>query len=307
MDTIKTINRECHPCFNFGARNKFARVHLPVAPRCNIQCNFCDRKYSCVNESRPGVTSAVLSPAQAVVYLDVLMERMPNISVVGIAGPGDAFANVEETLETIRRVRKRYPFMMFCLSTNGLNILPYFEDLMEFGLTHLTVTVNAVRKEIGAKIYAWVSDNGRFYSGENAAEVLIERQLEAIEAFSKAGVVVKVNFVLLPGINDKHIEDVAFRVSKAGAHILNCMPVCPVEGTPFENIEEPKKSDVCKIRKECSKYIKQMVHCQRCRADAAGFLKDDVSEKAQDFLSIAAALPLDADRDVLGNYNICKR
>ena len=54
-----------HPCFNHAARKTAARIHLPVAPRCNVQCNFCDRKFDCLNESRPGVTSAVLTPQQA--------------------------------------------------------------------------------------------------------------------------------------------------------------------------------------------------------------------------------------------------
>ena len=288
MDTIKTINRENHPCFNFSARNKFGRVHLPIAPKCNIQCNFCNRKYSCVNESRPGVTSAVLSPVQAIVYFDMIIEKMPNISVLGIAGPGDAFANVEETLETLRRVREKYPRMLFCLATNGLNISPYFDQLIEFGLTHLTITVSAVKKEIGAKIYAWVADNGRMYYGEEAAEFLINRQLEAVKLFSKAGIIVKVNFILLPGINDHHAEEVALRVSQAGASIFNCMPVCPVEETPLANIKEPEQAEVFKIRKKCSKYIKQMTHCQRCRADAAGLLKDDNSEKTRNLLSIAS-------------------
>ncbi len=59
-----------HPCFNSEARHRTARMHLPVAPKCNIQCNYCNRKFDCVNESRPGVTSAVLTPRQAVNYLD---------------------------------------------------------------------------------------------------------------------------------------------------------------------------------------------------------------------------------------------
>src|SRR5210317_2005581 len=91
-----------HPCFNDEVRHQFARVHLPVAPDCNVQCNFCDRQFNCVNESRPGVTTAVLSPHQALYYLDEALERDPRIAVVGIAGPGDPFACPEATLETLR-------------------------------------------------------------------------------------------------------------------------------------------------------------------------------------------------------------
>ena len=50
-----------HPCYDKNAQHKFGRVHLAVAPKCNIQCNFCVREFDCVNESRPGVTSKVLS------------------------------------------------------------------------------------------------------------------------------------------------------------------------------------------------------------------------------------------------------
>ena len=53
-----------HPCFNDAVRHQFGRIHLPVAPDCNIQCNFCDRRFNCVNESRPGVTTSVLTPPE---------------------------------------------------------------------------------------------------------------------------------------------------------------------------------------------------------------------------------------------------
>ena len=54
-----------HPCYSADAHNKFARMHLPVAPACNISCNYCNRKFDCVNESRPGVTSEILKPEEA--------------------------------------------------------------------------------------------------------------------------------------------------------------------------------------------------------------------------------------------------
>ena len=107
--TTTEIDFNTHPCFSKDAHKKYGRVHLPVAPRCNMQCNFCNRKFDCVNESRPGVTSTVLTPPQALAYLDHILERQPEISVVGIAGPGDPFANPEETMQTLRLVRGKYP------------------------------------------------------------------------------------------------------------------------------------------------------------------------------------------------------
>jgi nitrogen fixation protein NifB len=124
-----------HPCFNQEARHTHARIHLPVAPRCNMQCNYCNRKYSCVNESRPGVTCAILTPRQALEYLRRYTEKLKNLSVVGIAGPGDPFACPSETLETLRLVKAEFPHLLLCVASNGLNLLPYVDDLAALGLS----------------------------------------------------------------------------------------------------------------------------------------------------------------------------
>src|SRR5271169_1440754 len=54
-----------HPCYSEEAHHHYARMHVAVAPACNIQCNYCNRKYDCANESRPGVVSEKLTPEQA--------------------------------------------------------------------------------------------------------------------------------------------------------------------------------------------------------------------------------------------------
>lgn len=59
-----------HPCFNKKASASYGRVHLPVAPHCNIQCNFCNRIYDCANENRPGVTAKVQTPDESVKFLE---------------------------------------------------------------------------------------------------------------------------------------------------------------------------------------------------------------------------------------------
>ena len=91
------------------------------------------------------------------VYLEEVMRQKPNIKVVGIAGPGDPFANAAQTIETCRRVRERYPDMMLCIASNGLNIGPYLDDLAELNVSHVTITINAVDPKIGAKIYSWMA------------------------------------------------------------------------------------------------------------------------------------------------------
>lgn len=270
-------NSERHPCFNKDAKGSYGRVHLPVAPRCNIKCNFCNRRYDCVNESRPGVTSAILAPAQAARYMDRVLEKEPRISVVGIAGPGDPMANQEETLETIRRLHEKHPDLLFCLSSNGLALEEKLDELAAAGVSHITVTVNAVDPDIGAKIYGWVRDGKVVYQGREGAELLLSRQLSAIKKAKGLGMIVKINTILIPGVNDTHVEDIAVTMKSLGVDILNVLPVKPVEGTPFGELGEPDGEMLRKARASAEQHLPLMRHCRRCRADAVGLLDDDKS------------------------------
>lgn len=267
-----------HPCFNEKARHTNARVHLPVAPKCNIQCNYCNRKYDCCNESRPGVTSTVLSPMQSVHYMKALSEKIPNISVVGIAGPGDPFANAEETINTMKLAQQEFPDLIFCLSSNGLDLEPYIDEIAEIGVSHVTITINSLRPATLAKIYRWVRYNRRVYRGEQGGMILLEQQLKCIELLKAKGIIVKINTVVCVGVNDTEVEEIAKKVAELGADTMNCIPMYPTENTEFEILEEPSKELMKDIKQRIAKYIKPMAHCARCRADAAGLLGRDNSE-----------------------------
>ncbi len=279
-----------HPCFNPEAKGTYGRVHLPVAPKCNIKCNFCDRKYDCVNESRPGVTSTILSPEQAGIYMDRVMDKEPRISVAGIAGPGDPFANGPETIATLRTIRKKHPDTMLCVSSNGMGIAPYIEELAEIGVTHVTITVCTVDPEIGRNIYSWVRDGKVVYRGIKAAELLLSRQIAAIRALKKHGITVKINCIVIPGINDHHVEAVARTMQELGADLLNCMAMFPNVNTPFGHIEQPDKKLMEELRAVAEKYLPQMRHCTRCRADAVGLLDDDKTEEFRGCLSACSTI-----------------
>ncbi|MBU0993113.1 MAG: radical SAM protein [Proteobacteria bacterium] len=267
-----------HPCFNDKIRQQYARIHLPVASRCNIQCRFCNRKFDCVNESRPGVTSALLSPDQAIGYLKEVVALKPNISVVGIAGPGDPFANADETMETLSLVRENFPEIMLCVASNGLNVLPYVDRLKQVNVSHVTITVNAIDIAVASQIYAWIRVGKRVVSGENGVKTLLGNQIAAIKALKQAGVTVKVNSIIIPGINDHHIEAVAERMKELKVDILNCVAYYPNEGAIFKDIEEPSPEMIKDIRKKAGKHIRQMHHCTRCRADAVGLLGEKTDE-----------------------------
>lgn len=280
-----------HPCFNPKVKGVYGRVHLPVAPRCNIQCNYCDRKDDCVDENRPGVTAAVLKPSQAMVYLKYVLEKVKNISVVGIVGPGDPFANPDETMETLHLVREQYPEMILCVATNGFGIGPYIDELAGMNIGHVTISLNAIDPEIGSQLYAFVRHGKRTLGPKPGFEVLLEKQLEAIIRLKEKNITTKVNTVIVPGINDGHIETVAKKMAELKVDILNCIPFYPSKGSNFAQLEEPSESLMEDIRKKAAKYIPQMYHCERCRADAVGLLGESNSRQITKKLLECAEMP----------------
>ncbi len=265
-----------HPCYNEKAHKEFARMHLPIAPRCNIQCNYCNRKYDCTNESRPGVTSEVLSPEEAVNKIRVVKEKIPQLSVIGIAGPGDPLAN-EETFATLELVKKEFPDLTLCLSTNGLNLPRSVERLKVLGVKFVTVTINAVDPDIGSKIYDFAIWDGKLLRGKDASEQLLKNQLEGIKMCTEAGILVKANIVMVPTVNADHIPDIAKKVKELGAYIVNIIPLIPVPGTKFEHMPAPTPEQRKMLQDLCEGDIRQMRHCRFCRADAIGMLDNDRS------------------------------
>ena len=273
LDSLKT-----HPCYNEDAHRKFARMHLPVAPRCNIQCNYCNRKYDCSNESRPGVTSEVLSPTEAIEKIRTIKEKIPELKVIAIAGPGDPLAN-EETFQVMDMVRKEFPDMTLCVSTNGLMLPKYAQRLFDVGIRFVTVTMNGVDTSVTEQVYSHVIWEGKSLSGKEAAQRLLENQLEGIKKCVDLGMAVKINIVLIPGINEDHIPELVKKVKELGVYIVNILPLIPVEGTKFSDMEPPTPESRKRLMDLCAGDVKMMRHCKQCRADAIGLLGEDRSSE----------------------------
>lgn len=284
-----------HPCFDRSVMHHVGRVHLPVAPRCNIKCNYCIRRYSCFNETRPGVTATLLKPIEATDLLKGTIQNDPRIKVVGIAGPGDALAN-HETFETIKLINGQYAnnpsipplekgdtggFVnnrpQICISTNGLLLPKYLESLSRLRVDALTVTVNAVDPLVASRIYAYINFENKKIAGIDAAKTLIKNQVEGISGAAKLGIRVKVNTVLIPGVNDNQIVEIAQRVSGLGANRFNIIPIIPQ--ARFSNIKEPGKEQLENLQAACGEHIDVINHCQRCRSDAVGLITDKTMNK----------------------------
>ncbi|WP_027667871.1 nitrogenase cofactor biosynthesis protein NifB [Rhizobium leguminosarum] len=268
-----------HPCFSEQAHHYFARMHVAVAPACNIQCNYCNRKYDCTNESRPGVASVKLTPDQALRKVLAVASKVPELSVIGIAGPGDACYDWRKTVATFEGVAREIPDIKLCISTNGLALPDHVDELADMNIDHVTITINMVDPVVGAKIYPWILHGHRRYTGIEAARILHKRQMLGLEMLTKRGILTKINSVMIPGVNDTHLIEVNRWIRDRGAFMHNVVPLIskPSHGTYYgltgQRCPEPFEM---KALQDClDGNVKLMRHCQQCRADAIGLLGDD--------------------------------
>lgn len=297
-----------HPCYSEGAHHHYARIHVAVAPACNIQCNYCNRKYDCSNESRPGVTSERLSPEEAAKKVMFVGGEVKRLSVLGIAGPGDALANPKKTFETFRLVREKASDLKLCLSTNGLELPKFVDEMTKYNIDHVTVTINSVDEtgEIGSKIYPWIFYNNKRIYGKEASKILLERQLEGMKKCVEKGILIKANSVLIPGINDKHLVEVSKKLKEIGVFLHNIMPIIsePEHGTAFGLGGVPSATDQqqMEVQEACGMDMKLMQHCRQCRADAVGLIGED---RGQEFTKdVFSQISFD---DLEDHYNIKAR
>lgn len=268
-----------HPCYSEEAHHYFARMHVAVAPACNIQCHYCNRKYDCANESRPGVVSEVLTPDQAVKKTMAVAATIPQMTVLGIAGPGDPLANPEKTFETFRQLSEKAPDIKLCVSTNGLALPDCVDELAKHNIDHVTITINCIDPDVGAQIYPWIYWKNKRIFGREAAAILIEQQQKGLEMLTARGILVKVNSVLIPGVNDQHLKEVSKVVKAKGAFLHNVMPlIAEAEHGTFYGVmgqRSPNPAELKELQDACEGDMNMMRHCRQCRADAVGLLGED--------------------------------
>jgi nitrogen fixation protein NifB len=270
--TQRKGHKEDPSLFFGGGARRFGSIHLPVAPACNIQCRYCIRKYDCANESRPGITSTVVKPHEALERVRVMLDRNDNLTVVEIVGPGDPLANYA-TFETMAMVHREFPDLTLCISTNGLCLRDRLEDLMRVGVKSISITINALTHMVAEKLYSHVSYRGKTLSGRDAAKQLVINQQRGLINAIDAGFMVKVNTIYIPGVNDAEIPLIAWFAGIKGADIMNVMPLIPQ--AEFERIQGPSLKMMAKMRSECGLHIEQMTDCRQRPPDASGTLIED--------------------------------
>jgi nitrogen fixation protein NifB len=163
----------------------------------------------------------------------------------------------------------------------------------------VTITINMVDPEIGALIYPWIFYKHKRYTGKEGARILSERQLLGLEMLTERGILCKVNSVMIPGVNDKHLVEVNRAVQSRGAFLHNIMPLisAPEHGTVFGRNGQrgPSAQELKALQDSCEGAMNMMRHCRQCRADAVGLLGEDRSAEFTTEKIMAMEVEYDAE------------
>ena len=231
-------------------------VNLPVAPRANNRIRFASTQES----------MQAMIPAQALAWLDDLLNKGDKIDGVNVAGPGDPLADLGPTLETLRLVREKYPAIALGITTLGLGGKQSVERLVKAGVSHVVLLVDGVDLEVVKRLYAWIRPGIKTVPLFTAAVLLLEEQQKAATGFLQAGCDVQVRTTIYPGYNDENVEQIAGTMAALGVKSMTLAPFDPAtEGE--EMLEQPSHELMAKVREQAAKYLTLVAVPEKIQAD----------------------------------------
>jgi cyclic pyranopterin phosphate synthase len=170
---------------SFGRKITYLRIS--VTDRCNLSCKYC----------KPQELKNNLHHDEILRYEEI--ERFIHeavqmgITKVRITG-GEPFVRLG-LLEFLGRLKKINGLSKLSLTTNGTLLCKYIDELLELGISGLNISLDSLQKE-----------NYLHITGHN----YLDNVLEAIRVtISKGFSPLKVNTVLIRGVNDHEINDFA--------------------------------------------------------------------------------------------------
>ncbi|MCX5876684.1 MAG: radical SAM protein [Deltaproteobacteria bacterium] len=253
------------------------RLSLPVAPHANARLRFAP--------DQP--TGPVMSPEEALAWAEQVLGSTGGPPQVVISGPGDPLATVGITLKTIRLLKLKYPSLTVEIVTLGLGGEQYAPLLDEEGVGLVTLRVDAVDPEILIKLFAWIRPGRKTVRLAEAVEILLSEQAQAVIAFRKAGIKVKIRTTLYPGYNDDHVEQIAQRMAHLGAEAMTLVPFKPEAEEAEGQILPPEPDNImlAAALSRAGKYLE--ANFEQAATESAGAMIAPIAEGG----FVAAALP----------------
>ncbi len=168
---------------NFGREISYLRVS--ITDRCNYRCIYCqsEKKFEFI-------------PHQEILRFEEIVEIVQEAANLGIAKVritgGEPLVR-KGVVDFIRKLREIKKLEDISLTTNGFFLSEYAGKLKAAGLNRVNISLDSLQEEK----YKRITRGGS-----------LEKALKGIDSALKAGLLpIKINTVLIRGINDDEVED----------------------------------------------------------------------------------------------------
>lgn len=193
-------------------------LRISVTDRCNLRCTYC---------MPPAAASArkdrrLLRYEEMIRLIEIVLPL--GISKIRITG-GEPLARKDLPL-FIEMIKKSAPFLELCMTTNGILITRYLEDLRNAGIDRFNVSLDTLR-----------ADRFREITGHD----LLDQVLEGINGIIAKDIFpLKLNVLLIPGVNSDEIESfIEFaRTHPVEVRFIEKMPIGHLRDTGFVPVSQ---------------------------------------------------------------------
>lgn len=168
---------------NFGREISYLRVS--ITDRCNYRCIYC----------KPEEQFEFIPHEEILRYEEIveIIEEAVNLGVAKVRITGGEPLARKGVVDFIKKLKEIKKLEDISLTTNGFFLSEYAEKLKDAGLNRVNISLDSLQEEKYKRITRWGS---------------LEKALKGIDSALKAGLLpIKINTVLIRGINDDEVED----------------------------------------------------------------------------------------------------
>lgn len=220
-------------------QDKFGRtieyMRISVTDRCNFRCMYCMPRGMLIPKvpmSEILTYEQILEVVRAAVSLGITKFKVTGGEPL-VRRDCPSFIGMLKSVPGVSQVT---------LTTNGLLLADCLEELKTNGLDAVNISLDTLRPERFGRI----AGCGATGSSE---QQIVGCVLRSIDAALEAGIPLKINTVLLRGINDDEWEDIA-RLSKDLPTAVRFIELMPMGGTPV--LQGVSGQDI--LRRICQRY-----------------------------------------------------
>jgi nitrogen fixation protein NifB len=228
-------------------------------------------------------------PDIALKYVQGVAASLGAVKAVCLDGPGEPLAQADKTFEALRLIREAFPDIAVSLTTNGLLLPDYIDILVEAGVCGVSVAMPGADAEQLFKIYNFARPGKKTIHPRDSMDLLHAAQVEGIKKMKDAGLFVKVDYMLVPGVNDGHVEETAKLAAELGVDVFH---VFPCEGAADENVPEveaPSEVDLQEAAETAAQFLPVAGHGDAPKV--SGSLERDAFKAARYKMDEAEARP----------------